>query len=252
MTELTPRLVVALLFLPVFPFSALFVQLLGRRIKSAPIRAALFLLWPLVGVMLLGSDPALPHWLRVWVLLSALLYAVRLLATRDLRLWTAYLGASTYAMLWLLHPDSISGWLSAFGLGAPLALMALVGGALERRFGAAYGGLYGGLHLHQPRLAGGLTLATLAAVASPVFPGFFVLTGIALHSDPTIAAAIMAVWILWTWAAVVLMQSFMFGKPQSLPAVEDLAKPQLHVLVAALAALLLASVALLTTLLQGG
>ncbi|AOU96874.1 hypothetical protein BI364_01600 [Acidihalobacter yilgarnensis] len=252
MTELTPRLVMALLFLPVFPFSALFVQLLGRRIQSAPIRAALFLLWPLAGVILLGSALAIPDWLRIWVLLSALLYAVRLLATRDLRLWSAYLGASAYSMLWLLRPEFTSGWQSALSLGAPLALMAIVGDALEQRFGAAYGGLYGGLHLHQPRLAGSLTLTTLAAVASPVFPGFFVLTGIVLHTDPGIATGILFVWILWTWAAVVLLQSFMFGRPQSLPAVTDLPDKSLYGLVASLAALLLVSLALFTTLLQGG
>lgn len=247
----TLRLFAALWFLPLFPFSSLFVYLLGRKVRSATIRSILYILWPVVGVVLIGVDKPLPGWLQTWALASALLYALRLMAMRDLRLWSAYLGASAYALLWLpVHEHS--DWLAALALGIPLALMAQLGSILEQRFGAAYCGLYGGLHLKQPRLAGLLTAITLAAVASPIFPGFFVLTGIAFHAGLAYAIGSLVVWVLWSWSAVLMLQGFMLGKPQTAPVAADLGSAELAVLGVSLAVLVSAGLIFISTLLLGG
>lgn len=244
------RLLAAVWFLPLFPFSALFVNLLGRKVRSAAVRSVLFVIWPTIGVVLLGAS--LPGWLQIWALLSALLYALRMMSTRDLKLWSAYLGASAYALLWLASGTHGPGLLTALVLGVPLAIVAQLGGALEKRFGAAYSGLYGGLHLRQPRLAGLLTLTLLASVATPIFPGFFVLTGIVFHAGPGYAVGTLLVWLLWTWAAVLLQQGFMLGKTQTAPSPPDLQAGQLNGLAAALAVLVVVGLFAVTTLLLGG
>ncbi|WP_083699817.1 hypothetical protein [Acidihalobacter ferrooxydans] len=244
------RLFAAIWFLPLFPFSGVFVYLAGRKLRSAAARGAVFIVWPLLGVSLVGAY--VPPWLHAWALFSALLYAVRLLAMRDLRLWSAYLGASAFALLWLPLPEHAPGWLAALGLGIPLALLAQLAAVLEERFGAAYCGLYGGLYLKQPRLAGALTLLTLSAVASPIFPGFFVLTGVALHAGFAYAIGALIVWLLWTWAAVLLLQGFMLGKPQTAPVPSDLSGAELAALGVPAAVFVGAGLFFVTTLLSGG
>lgn len=249
MSEFALRFVVAVWFLPLFPFSGLFVHLIGRKTRATSLRTGLFVLWPLIGVTVLGHAAPLPEWLQIWVLASALLYAVRLLATRDLRLWGAYLGASGYALLWLL-PPAAAAWPAALSLAIPLALLSVLVRALDERFGAAYAGLYGRLHQHQPQLAGMLTLVVLAAIATPLFPGFFVLTGIAFHNGMTAATAVLLVWVLWTWAAVVMLQGFMFGRAQTPMSPPDLAQQTLYGLAGVLVLLVLVGLALIPSLLQ--
>ena len=65
--------------------------------------------------------------------------------------------------------------LYALGFSAPLVLLALLSAGLEKRFGAAYTDLYGGLAQSIPRFSGVLVVVILAAIATPLFPGFFIL-----------------------------------------------------------------------------
>lgn len=65
------------LFLPLFPLSIVFNQVLGL-LPHPVLRAGLLLLWPQVGVALvlwLGEKP--PAWVSVWAILTALMYALR-------------------------------------------------------------------------------------------------------------------------------------------------------------------------------
>lgn len=242
------RLFGALWFLPLFPFSGLFIQLVGRRPLPAWLRASLFLAWPLIGVLFLG--PEVPDWIRAWALASALLYALRLLSTRDLRLWLAYLAASAYALLWLPDFGHSPGWPTALSLGVAPALLALFALALEKRFGAAYAGVSGGLQLRQPQLARLFTLLILAAVATPVFPAFFALTGMALHSAPAWSSGMLVTWVLWSWSAFVLLQRFMLA-PSQHPSSPDLCRSELIAYGAVLAACVAAGFILIPQLLSG-
>lgn len=72
----------------------------------------------------------------------------------------------------------------AFGFSMPLVLLAMLIAGLERRFGAAYAGLYGGLGCILPRLSGVLVFVVLAITATPVFPAFFAMLSIIVQALP--------------------------------------------------------------------
>ena len=75
-------------------------------------------------------------------------------------------------------------------------------------------GVGGGLAATVPRLSGLLTLAILAAVATPLVPGFFVLLATTLHALPVVpgvALLILSVWLLWAWSGVRILRGFIVG-----------------------------------------
>ena len=87
------------LFLPLFPLSMVF-NLLFARVASLPVRAALLLTWPLAGLALLHSTGTdVPEPVLIWALATSALYALRLLAIRDLGTWTGFLATSVWALL---------------------------------------------------------------------------------------------------------------------------------------------------------
>ena len=92
----------ALLFLPLFPFSAAFVFVI-KNIRHPWLRSALFLLWPQVGVWLLvSSGVVISEGLLYWAMSTALLYALRALVLRDVSLWLSYIGISCWSILWIV------------------------------------------------------------------------------------------------------------------------------------------------------
>jgi formate hydrogenlyase subunit 3/multisubunit Na+/H+ antiporter MnhD subunit len=89
--------------------------------------------------------------------------------------------------------------------------MALLTHPLTLRFGAVYTGLQGGLIGRLPRLSGVLAVTVLAAVATPPFPGFFALLRLLHALDWTGVLTVLAIWLIWGWAATKLLQGFIFG-----------------------------------------
>ncbi|MDP3969851.1 MAG: hypothetical protein Q8Q02_16420 [Nocardioides sp.] len=210
-------------FLPLFPVSLVFNQLLGR-LTHAALRAALVLLWPQAGVLVITRlDQAPPTWVLWWAILTSLLYALRLLAMRDVHLWVGFLATSQWSMLWLLFQDTPPhpSWI-ALGSSVPLALTVLLAGGLERRFGAAYTHLYGGLAALMPRFALMLTLSVLAATATPVFPQFFVLLLLLLDSPLELSLLILATALVWSWAGLRLLQGLLVGTEDRARPISDL------------------------------
>ena len=141
-------LVLVGVFLPLFPFSIAFNALLERLTKPLQ-RSALLLVWPQIGVLALSVNAtAIPSWFVTWAILSSLLYAFRLLAMREMGRWVGFLATSAWALLW---PAAYAGippaqlWTFAAGFTIPLIFVTLLAQVLERQFGAAYIGLYGGL-----------------------------------------------------------------------------------------------------------
>lgn len=206
-------------FLPLFPFSMAFNALLGVTVRG-PLRVLLLVAWPQAGVAMVGGMGAeVPPWLVPWALATALLYALRALALRDVMAWTGFLAVSAWALLWLPAAGRVApAWLHvhALGFSVPLAVLAVLAVGLERRFGAAYTGLYGGLAVATPRLAIVLVLTVLAVAATPLSPGFFSLlhlvTG-AVPAAPFAALAVVLTWLLWSWAAARLIQGLVVGVP---------------------------------------
>ena len=222
MTEVL--LLLAGLFLPLFPLSMVFNEIFNRTDKAA-LRIALLLIWPQIGIVIVKAVGAeIPSWIIFWALFSAILYGFRALAIRAVGLWSGFLATSAWAILWITLANGAE--LSqlvffALGFSVPLALLVLLSRELEKRFGAAYTGLYGGLALTMPRLSGVLVLVVLAVIATPFFPGFSVmLAAITGSSANSFAAAttVAATWLLWTWAGARLLQGLIVG-----PAHEEVA-----------------------------
>lgn len=205
------------IFLPLFPLSMGFNLLLGHC-RQVVLRATLLLLWPQLGLLLVSSlNTPPPGWLVPLALITSGLYALRALVLRDVGQWIGFLATSAWALLWVsLQGDTPITTLQLYALGfsAPLVLLALLGRGLERRFGAAYTGLYGGLAESTPRLAGILVFVVLAIIATPLFPPFFIMLATlveAVPSMPVIGCGVAGVWLLWSWAGARLLQGLIAG-----------------------------------------
>lgn len=223
MTDLTFLLVA--IFLPVFPLSIGFNALFARVRHPLP-RLVLLLVWPLIGILVYQwLEPRAPRWLVALALATSVFYAFRLLAMREVGLWTGYLATSVWACLWLplLYGDGDL-MLYVVWFGAPLAVLALLVGGLERRYGAAYSELYGGLAQTIPRFSGVFVFTVLAVVATPIFPSFFGLLNILVASPPAVASTLAALWVLWSWAGMRLIEGMIVGDASD-DAAEDMPLP---------------------------
>ncbi len=205
------------IFMPLFPLSMGFNLLLGRC-RHVVLRALVLLLWPQLGLMLIAALNAPPPcWLVPLALLTSGLYALRALVLRDVGQWSGFLATSAWALLWIpLQGDTPTATVQLYALGfsAPLILLALLGHGLERRFGAAYTGLYGGLTQSMPRFAAILVFVVLAIIATPLFPAFFIMLATlveAVATMPGIAFGVAGVWLLWSWAGARLLQGLIAG-----------------------------------------
>lgn len=242
----TIALILAAFFLPLFPFSMLF-NLLYTRVRNPLLRSVILLAWPLIGLTVTRVFPvSIPDWLAIWAVLTSILYALRALALREVGLWTSFMATSSWALLWVLGADGSSAVqleLFAAGISVPLALMALLTGGLEKRYGAAYLGLYGGLAQTIPRFAGVLVMVVLAVIATPLFPTFFAMLSIIIKATPVVpyvAMGVGLVWMLWSWAGAKLLQGLIVGQKRA--AVVDLSMANMWLYVAILAALVIGGV----------
>lgn len=204
-------------FLPLFPLSMGFNALFAR-LRHPLLRTVMLLAWPQIGVVALSlvATPV-PGWVLALALLTSLLYGIRALALRELGLWSSFLATSSWALLWIPAydgADTLTLHLYALGFSVPLVLLALLTGGLERRFGAAYTGLYGGLAHMLPRFSGVLVFVVLAVIATPVFPAFFAMLSVivtAVPAAPAIAAGVAVSWLVWSWAGARLLQGMLVG-----------------------------------------
>ena len=89
----------AALFLPLFPISMVFNQGFAR-LRDPWLRAFMLLIWPQIGVWIIGqAEGPIPDWFVVWALLTSGLYAFRALALREVGLWIGFLATSAWALL---------------------------------------------------------------------------------------------------------------------------------------------------------
>lgn len=238
--------ILAGLFLPLFPLSMPF-NVLYARLRNPLLRSVILLLWPQAGLEVISAfGITVPVWLPVWSLVTSLLYAVRALALRDIGLWTSFVGTSAWALIWVLLGNGIPVLqlkLYALAVSVPLVLMTLLTSGLERRFGAAYLGLYGGLGESIPRFTGILVVVVLAIVATPLFPTFFAMLSMILRTipkSPFLAVGVAAVWLLWSWAGARLLQGLLVGPANTVT--PDLGQPAFWLYLIVLGGLMIAGV----------
>lgn len=233
------------LFLPLFPLSMVF-NLLYSKIRSTVLRGILLLAWPQVGLGIIYTFDLTTGWVFTWAIFTSLLYAFRAVALREVGIWTGFMATSSWSLIWILSGNNLDSWLLSlltFGISTPLVLLALLTTGLERRFGAAYLGLYGGLAQSIPRFTGVLVVVVLAIVATPVFPTFFAMLAMIFKTaltTPFIAIGVGLVWLMWSWAGARLIQGLIVGPRH--PGVVDLGHAPLWLYIAALSGLLLTSV----------
>lgn len=201
------------LFLPLFPLSMVFNAAL-KRLRSPSVRFVLLMVWPQLGVLIVTfAGVTIPEAWVPWAIFTAGLYAIRMLTVCDLAHWAGFLATSSLALVWVMAPgtDPLSLHLFALAFSLPSALLSWLADPLVRRFGAAYAGLNGGLAEPMPRWSGALALSTLAAIATPPFPGFFGLLKALSRTDFYGVVSVLAIWLIWGWAATRLWQGFIFG-----------------------------------------
>jgi hypothetical protein len=210
------ELIIALLLLPLFPLS----MLVNAVLQALPVwlRIPVLLALPVIGAVLLGMTPApgglLALGLSILAAFTALLYAWRLLAVREVFIWARLHATSAWPLVWMawLHGVSADQLVAvALAVTVPAAVLMLMACALRRRLGAAYLGLRGRMGPAYPRLTGAWVVAMLAAIAAPPFPGFFALLAVLHQISAGLVVVVLAMWLLWSWAAAVLWQHALFG-----------------------------------------
>jgi len=213
----------AAFFLPLFPASMLFNRLFAR-VSNAWLRILLLLVWPQLGLFALAALAERPPvWVVYWAMLTAGLYAFRALAVRDLGLWTAHVATSAWSLLWVLALFSRNETLpvlEAVAFSAPFMLLAWLVSRIESLFGAAYAGTGAGLAQTAPRLSLLLVLTLLAAVGTPLFPGFFILLATLIQllpAMPVAALMVPVVWLLWAWAGARMTRGMVVGPASAEP-----------------------------------
>lgn len=217
MTDLM-TLLLAAIFLPLFPMSMVFNAVLDN-IKQPWLKALLFIAWPLCGVfIILYAGVAIPDWVLTLALATSTLYALRMLTLREVNQWTGFLATSLWSLLWLavIHetPEMLL-YGYAVSMTVPLVLLVILSAGLESRFGAAYTGLYGGLARTIPRFSGILVTVIVAAIATPLFPTFFIMFDMVVETInvmPLATMALLLIWLLWSWAGTRLIQGLIVGR----------------------------------------
>jgi len=211
-------------FLPLFPMSMVF-NFVFDNISNTWLRAAFLLAWPLCGLFILfefSSMAALPDWVVPLALCTSTLYALRMLSLREINQWSGFLVTSFWALLWLAiskNTPEQTLFAYAISISLPLVLLVLLGDGLTQRFGAAYSGLCGGLARTIPRFAGVLVTVIVAAIATPLFPTFFIMLDLiveTMSTTPIIALTLIIIWTLWSWAGSRLIQGLIVGRASNI------------------------------------
>ena len=88
-------------FLPLFPLSMI-LPAFYRSVRWAWLSALIILAWPQIGLTIaFSSHVQLPQWAVGWAVLTAALYALRMLTLRDFSAWIAFIAVSAFALLWI-------------------------------------------------------------------------------------------------------------------------------------------------------
>jgi hypothetical protein len=229
-------LLLAGLFLPLYPLSALPNALLQGRLnagdgkgsvwrRASGFKVGLLLVFPMIGVglvtlaMRLGApNSRLLTLFAVWGGITSVLYAFRLLSAKEGEIWISHLFTSALALLWIGIAYGVDPLLPAIGLSVSLLPLVFMLEQLTQRFGIARSGLYPGLCCRMPWFSHLFVLAVLTAIAVPFSPSFFAIAALAFGGvaadEVVVLLPICVSWLLWTWAGVNLLTGIVWGIPR--------------------------------------
>lgn len=202
-------------FLPLFPFSSVFV-LLCQRLPSAYLRSAILLIWPQIGLILAAnmSEP-LPQWLLIWGVGTALLYAFRSLVVRELNHWVSFIAVSSWSVFWLLLSSDTALHLILLGVSTSLALLTLLSREIDKKHATVYVGVISGLAHGKPKLAGLMTITLLMIIGTPLAPSFFNNISLIAQQLPistALTVMLVMVWFFISWSGMRVYQQLMTGE----------------------------------------
>jgi len=215
----TMIILLAGIFLPLFPMSMVFNAVLDN-VKQPWLKVILFITWPLCGLSIVFySGAAISEWVVILALITSTMYALRMLSLREVNQWSGFLATSLWSLLWLTIWQQNTSEMLLYGyalsMTVPLVLLLMLSAGLEQRFGAAYTGLYGGLARTIPRFSGILVTVIVAAIATPLFPSFFIMFDMVVETVavmPLAAIVLLLIWLLWSWAGARLIQGLIVGR----------------------------------------
>ena len=229
-------------FFPLFPFSMVFMKLY-HKLNNPWLKNVVILVWPMIGLIVINKlQIVVSEWLLFWAVFTSFFYALRSLAIKDFGMWTGFIAVSLWSVLWTLtNKDTTTLFFYILGFSLPLTMLVLLGTELQKRFGTMYAGLIGGIADSLPRLSRMLVIVVLAVIATPFFPGFFIMFAsikeqvIAL---PMLALALAVCWFFWTWSGIRLLQGLITG-PSTDDAIDDLGMSSTVIYAAILIAIVL-------------
>lgn len=225
-------LLLAGLFLPLYPLSVLPNALLQSRWKAGvgkgsglALKFAIILIFPVIGLglatfaMRIGApNSGLFTLFGVWGGITSVLYAFRLLSAKDGEIWISHLFSSALALIWIGISYGVDPLLPAIGLSISLLPLVFMLEQLTQRFGIARSGLYPGLCCRMPGFSHLFVLAVLTAIAVPFSPSFFAIAALAFGGvaadEVVVLLPICLSWLLWTWAGVNLLTGIVWGVPR--------------------------------------
>ncbi len=220
------------LFLPLFPFNALYVEVLTRAPRKLTVAASI--LMPVIGINVASSQiQNLPQGALSTIGILAAIGAVwgsikAMTQIRVLKL-LAYAGLALYSVFWwhVAQAGSLTSPSILYISAVTLALAGLTFGwdRLRARYGDLDLNQIGGLCRPMPRFALCMGLLIMAVVGLPPFALFFSYLVMLFSPSTTMSAglvAIIAAWFAASWYMFSMMKSLLFGPHRTDLHYEDL------------------------------
>ncbi|MDQ7038447.1 MAG: proton-conducting transporter membrane subunit, partial [Aquificota bacterium] len=198
-----PLLLLAVLFIPLFPSSVITALILRRSGFPGVI---LFLL---AGSLLINLPDKPGSWVHTLAVLSMILHGIRVFRAGSLRDLSAEIYSGVMPAVWL-SPDPVS----VLVAGAGPLVVSMMDTAVVRRFGTGDLRFVRGLTSGSPGIGWALILSVLCGVSLP--PLGAVHLRFALETDPGSFnySLLMAGWFLISAGSIVRVSDAVFGKPR--------------------------------------
>ena len=232
---LSPQLIglfIAGLFLPLFPFNVLYMEVLTRVPRNLTVAASI--LMPAIGLILAASllptiDQGALSVIGTLAAIGAVWGSIKAMTQVRVSLLLANAGLVLYSVVWwhIAQAGSLTPQSIVYILAVTLVLAGLTYGwsCLRARYGDLDLNHIGGLFRTMPRFAFCMGLLIMATAGLPPFGLFFSYLAMLFSPSTTMSAglvAIIAAWFAASWFMFSMMKRLLFGPHRSDLQYEDL------------------------------